>query len=521
VTDKNHARRVSVTRLSKSAPQETAESSSARKVVAVRLRSGDSPAETAPEKIRPVDVIGMEQAEPTAEPSRQEETPLESSAAEEPLPEEIVPAEVEEETEPEADQPESISEGENQLPEEVVSAPAEEQAEPEDTPSEILDRNVSQPAEETVPIEADGDIQPETETSEPDETPEEPSAETEDQPLAEVLPEQAEEETEPAEKAQPVTDSSGDDNSIPASAADCQPESVGEEVPAEPADIPPDFFAGDEPATDDTYEEPSPAGKWYIPQNWKDITILRKLIMAASVVLALFSILPLFVGVLSPGILPPLCIAAFFFICALYWPLIDGCESTWGNVVIAVVAVCVMAGITYLSFVSGKMISASANTLREDRSDVTVVVLGCKVNGDQPSRMLKARLDTALTFLLDHPQAHCIVTGGKGADEEFHEAFVMKKYLVEKGVSPMRIIMEDASTSTLENINYSAELAEEYNCHERFLIVTDRFHQYRAMSAANDLGIVTYALNVETVWYLAMPYWFREMAAITRDWLTA
>ena len=63
-------------------------------------------------------------------------------------------------------------------------------------------------------------------------------------------------------------------------------------------------------------------------------------------------------------------------------------------------------------------------------------------------------------------------------------------------------------------------MAEQYNCHERFLIATDRFHQYRAMRTANNLGIVSYALNVETEWYLVMPYWFREMVAVTRDWLT-
>ena len=152
---------------------------------------------------------------------------------------------------------------------------------------------------------------------------------------------------------------------------------------------------------------------------------------------------------------------------------------------------------------------------------MTVVVLGCKIHGDRPSRMLHARLEAAAEFLLEHPQSHCIVTGGQGADEDYPEAYVMKNYLVDKGISPMRIVTESRSTSTLENITFSAEMAEIYNCHERFLIVTDRFHQYRAMRTANDLGIVSYALNVETAWYLAMPYWFREMAAITRDWITS
>lgn len=263
------------------------------------------------------------------------------------------------------------------------------------------------------------------------------------------------------------------------------------------------------------------AGKWYIPQKWQEISLLRKVIMVLCAALFLFSCLPLFIGVITPGVLPPACIALFFFGCALYWPRIEGCQSLWGNVLIAVVAVCVLAGVTYMAFVSGKMISASGNTLPDNTDEVTVVVLGCKVNGDQPSRMLQARLEKAAEFLLEHPQAHCIVTGGKGPDEDYPEALIMKNYLVNKGVSSMRIIMEDTSTSTLENLINASQLAKRYNCHERFLIVTDRFHQYRALTVANELGVVSYALNVETVWYLAMQYWFREIAAITRDWLVA
>lgn len=180
-----------------------------------------------------------------------------------------------------------------------------------------------------------------------------------------------------------------------------------------------------------------------------------------------------------------------------------------------------LLGVSYLAFVSGKMVSASANTLPEDSGQVTVVVLGCKVKGDRPSLMLKARLDKAAEFLLEHPQAYCIVTGGQGPDEDYPEALVMKNYLVDKGVSGTRIIMEDKSTSTLENITNAKALADQYNCYERYLIVTDRFHQYRALCTANDLGMVSYALNVETVWYLVMQYWFREIAAITRDWIVA
>lgn len=262
-------------------------------------------------------------------------------------------------------------------------------------------------------------------------------------------------------------------------------------------------------------------GPWYIPQPFKEISIPRKLVMGGALALFIFSLLPLFVGVFTVGIIPMVCIAAFFFLCALYWDVIVGSEKLWVNAIIGVVAVLVLAGTCYLAFVSGKMISASAHGLPEDYSKVTVVVLGCKINGDRPSRMLKARLDVAAEFLLANPGVNCIVTGGKGEDEDYPEAYIMKKYLEEKGVSSLRIITEETSTSTDENVGFALKMAETYNCYKSLLIVTDRFHQYRAIRAANDLGAAAYALNTETVWYLAVPYWFREMACITRDWLTA
>ena len=533
-SEKNHARRVSVTRVDKTAGGHT------RRAVAVRLRAvgGEEqniPAETAAKAVPAEDDLPVMSAAEEAPPAPADDNnivPWDSA-----LPDNAVSDVTAAEDAPASEEPSGVPAQEplaagdafrgdadaspSDSPcaaEETVTAGEADEAEAEEIflPAEVIVNNPSADTPEDNPVTEEVVDNPlPAEASEPEPRPEEESP-----PVS--RPEPMAETAEPSDgiSAGLLT---AEREIIPVSVPDTAGESQRETAAGLPTEQPTGQTSCDNKAPRRWWELPEDftLPQWLYPQKWKDITILRKLIMGASVVLALFSILPLFVGVLSPGILPPLMIAAFFFLCALYWPLIDGCESTWGNVIIAVVAVCVMAGVVYLSFVSGKMISASANILREDRADVTVVVLGCKVNGDKPSRMLQARLEAAADFLLEHPQAHCIVSGGKGPDEQYHEAFIMKKYLVDKGISSMRIIMEDKSTSTLENINFSAVLAEKYNCHERFLIVTDRFHQYRAMSAANRLGIVTYALNVETVWYLAMPYWFREMAAITRDWLIA
>ena len=68
---------------------------------------------------------------------------------------------------------------------------------------------------------------------------------------------------------------------------------------------------------------------------------------------------------------------------------------------------------------SGFMIAASSNS---PPSYATVVVLGCKVNGRDPSLMLQRRLEAALPYIKDHPEIPCIVSGGQENNEEISEA---------------------------------------------------------------------------------------------------
>lgn len=266
-------------------------------------------------------------------------------------------------------------------------------------------------------------------------------------------------------------------------------------------------------------EEKDKEKKNGIVQPWKEIPLPRKLIMVLSTLLFLFAFSPLLVGVTTIGMLPIALIGLFFFAVSLFWDKIEGCQNKFLNLCFAAVAVIVALGIVGMAFISGKMYGASLNTLPDDVTRTTVVVLGCRIKGDQPSLMLKNRLDTAAEYLLSNPEAFCVVTGGQGEDEEYAEAVIMKRYLIEKGISSGRIIAEKESTSTVENLAFSAKLIEKYNCHENIVIVSDRFHQYRAKLAAEDAGLKSYALPCETRWELVAQYWFREMAGIAKIWL--
>ncbi|MBL1230668.1 YdcF family protein [Enterococcus sp. BWB1-3] len=120
----------------------------------------------------------------------------------------------------------------------------------------------------------------------------------------------------------------------------------------------------------------------------------------------------------------------------------------------------------------------------------TILILGAQVRGQSketayPSTVLKERLNTAISYIDENPQAVIIVCGGQGSDEPDSEANVMAGYLIANGVSSSRIIREDQSTRTKENITNALEKRDL----GKTVIVTSDFHIYRSKLLANRLGI--------------------------------
>ncbi len=114
-----------------------------------------------------------------------------------------------------------------------------------------------------------------------------------------------------------------------------------------------------------------------------------------------------------------------------------------------------------------------------------VVVLGAHVRNGRPSRVLAKRLDAAYDYAIEHEKVVVIVSGGQGANETTTEAYAMASYLEEKGLDPKRIIKEEQSTSTYENLVFSMELMEDDPC---IAVVSNDFHIYRATHLARAVG---------------------------------
>lgn len=114
-----------------------------------------------------------------------------------------------------------------------------------------------------------------------------------------------------------------------------------------------------------------------------------------------------------------------------------------------------------------------------------LIVLGAHVRSTGPSRALTLRLDKAYEYALEHPDTTIIVSGGQGSNEPCTESSAMKQYLLEKGIAEERILEEERSTSTRENLIFSAEMIPDG---ASVGIVSNGFHICRALHLAETLG---------------------------------
>lgn len=157
-----------------------------------------------------------------------------------------------------------------------------------------------------------------------------------------------------------------------------------------------------------------------------------------------------------------------------------------------------------------------------DTAVFCVVVLGAKVNGTAPSDNLRSRIDAAYAYLIAHPDAVAVLSGGQGSDEEISEAQCMFRELTGKGIDGDRLWLEENAASTWENIQFSLNLIEEKTGQKPDTIglVTSEFHLYRAGLFAADCGVNVAGIPGRTERPLEHIYYFlREIAGVWHYYL--
>ncbi|MGM9925740.1 MAG: YdcF family protein [Bacillus sp. (in: firmicutes)] len=146
-----------------------------------------------------------------------------------------------------------------------------------------------------------------------------------------------------------------------------------------------------------------------------------------------------------------------------------------------------------------------------------MIVLGARVHGTTPSLSLKYRIETAADYLLKSPATIAIVSGGQGAGEDDSEAQIMKNELIALGVDSNRIIKEEKSTSTYENIKFSQKLLADNP--KRILVVSNDYHLYRSVLIGNQYGLDLEALPAKTPAKALVKSYLREYLALIKYYL--
>lgn len=147
-----------------------------------------------------------------------------------------------------------------------------------------------------------------------------------------------------------------------------------------------------------------------------------------------------------------------------------------------------------------------------------LIVPGAKVYGEEPSDALRARIDLAWDYLSRNPDTVAILSGGQGNGENISEAECMRRVLMSYGLTEDRILLEEKSTTTAENMQFSYGL---YGDPEASVgIVTSNFHLYRSIRLAKKCGWTrVYGIPAPFEGIMLPHYIAREFLTVTVDTL--
>lgn len=151
-----------------------------------------------------------------------------------------------------------------------------------------------------------------------------------------------------------------------------------------------------------------------------------------------------------------------------------------------------------------------------------VIVLGGRLNGGRRvSRLLARRVELGLSVArrlwAEGEAVPVIMSGGQGDDEHVSEARAMAEYAAELGVEPSRVLLEDRSTTTEENLRYSAELLRNHGISGEVVVATNEFHAFRGWLMMRRAGVAGHAVGYWTGRHLWWSATIREYLAWLHD----
>lgn len=174
-----------------------------------------------------------------------------------------------------------------------------------------------------------------------------------------------------------------------------------------------------------------------------------------------------------------------------------------------------LTSICLLIFLVVEIIIIASGMKKPESGADYIVVLGARVNGKNISSNLYYRLEAALDYINDNPECQIIVSGGRGVGEDITEALAMKNYLLDKGIDEERIIEEDKSVNTDENIKYSLDIIGTKSA--SIVVVSNNFHIFRAKAIFKKQGCKNVSgIGSKTMWFTIPNSYVREFFGVLK-----
>lgn len=183
--------------------------------------------------------------------------------------------------------------------------------------------------------------------------------------------------------------------------------------------------------------------------------------------------------------------------------------------------VMIALGLTIMMLLNFMVIFSTKNqiiSLSEVNDADCILVLGAGVwANNQPSPMLKDRLDRSIELFKKGVSPYIVMSGDHGRSD-YDEVNVMKDYAIDAGIGSDLIYMDHAGFSTYESLFRLKHIFKA----NKIIIVTQKYHLYRALYIANALGLDAVGVAASEIRYGGQSVRdLREILARNKDFFSA
>ena len=159
------------------------------------------------------------------------------------------------------------------------------------------------------------------------------------------------------------------------------------------------------------------------------------------------------------------------------------------GLIVIIILFFIIIGINFFVVFSTNSRIKTEEELENEKDIDVILILGAGIWGDRPSHMLEDRLLEGIDLYNKNISDNIIMSGDHG-DKDYDEVNLMKNFAKEKGVLSEDIFMDHAGFSTYESIYRAKEIFGA----KKIVIVTQKYHLYRALYIAKALGIEAYGV---------------------------